>query len=652
VQPLYPVNGGLWNDWVANDGADAHSASDTACAYAAAQVAPRGACLHAGELRAVAVGGVTDCAGLTATDQLDRFDWVCVPGTPVRMVSFGLKGTAGLSALLDLNAAQPAFHTNAVTVRRGTESATTAASTWWANAIVVPTAGGTLTNATGATNTIFAVTSQVTHSYELAAAETSLVVKQGAAIRGQSSPVVSTSANGPVWVEGFIETTAGNGLYLVDAPFSTVRNLEVNGTNAALERCHHATVRNLRVHDGNPGNVDFTGDAMLVEDVIVERQGATNVSGINIDTTRTTSAQPSVYRRLRATAGQQNGVFVHAGPVWLRDVVASDNRSVGLQVNGDQVRLQNVVANHNGSRGLQIEGSYVAVVNANAIGNGHTNIGPNGVSVGGAADDNLYVGILSASNHGHGISAMGYTTRGSSIWAASTVVDNQGDGFGIAAASHTISNIVSANNGVGNSNVGARMSASGWLIHNLAVANNSLSLQVDLNMDNPNSGIRPTLFTGNLQVTVASPTGSCSRVPPPYSLRGIDNLCANNGTTLPDGGLQLSHAVLSQTGLPWWTFAGPLATAGSAFPNQGDLANPSDGLAPTTEAATAPRSALGSSRWWRYRSPCPTAAPSRRPRRRPCSSSTRPRSMAAVRRCRTGRAPTSGARPRRHRKAR
>lgn len=333
------------------------------------------------------------------------------------------------------------------------------------------------------------------------------MVKQGAAIRGQTSPVVSTSANGPVWVEGFIDTTAGNGLFLQDAPFSTVKNVEVTGTNVGIERCHHATVTQLRVHDGNPGNVDFTGDAMLVADVTAERQGANTTSAINIDTSRTTAAQPSVYRRLHATAGQQNGIFVHAGPVSIIDVVASDNRAVGLQVNGDQARIQNAVLNHNGSRGLQVEGRFATIVNVTAIGNGYTNIGPGGVAVGGAADDNVYFGILAASNVGRGISAFGYTTPGSSIWAASTLADNSSDGFAIARDRHTLSNLVAANNGVANGDVGARMSASGWYVHNLAVANNSLSMQVDLNMDNPNSGIQPTLFTGNLQVTVASAGG-------------------------------------------------------------------------------------------------------------------------------------------------
>ena len=140
VEPLYPTSGADWNRYVANDGADVLSASDTACAPEAA--GGYMGCLHGGQMRAVSVPGHDACGELTATDALGAFTWVCDPGAnPVRMVSIALREDARLSDLVDLD--EVAWRDNAVTVWDGAVPVVvTPPAAWWSNPIVAcPCAG-------------------------------------------------------------------------------------------------------------------------------------------------------------------------------------------------------------------------------------------------------------------------------------------------------------------------------------------------------------------------------------------------------------------------------------------------------------------------------------------------------------------------------
>ena len=111
VSPLFSNgadnNGAKWNDYVAGsnwrvtntDAAECSALTDSAC-------------IHGGERRVVDVTGRSSCAGLSATDDLGVFDWVCDASTnPVRMVSTGLTDGKYLSHLL--NFTTPGFRKNA-----------------------------------------------------------------------------------------------------------------------------------------------------------------------------------------------------------------------------------------------------------------------------------------------------------------------------------------------------------------------------------------------------------------------------------------------------------------------------------------------------------------------------------------------------------
>ncbi len=128
VEPVYPTHGADWNAYVENDGADAYSASDTACAGPRAAIAP---CLHGGELRQVAIPTVPTCADLDLADSLGAFVWACDDaGGTVVFRTAGFQPGKGLKDLLDPLAFKP-LH---VTLSGG-RAAASAPAVWWSNPI-------------------------------------------------------------------------------------------------------------------------------------------------------------------------------------------------------------------------------------------------------------------------------------------------------------------------------------------------------------------------------------------------------------------------------------------------------------------------------------------------------------------------------------
>ena len=108
VEALFPINGADWHDYVTGD--DPASATDTDCDGSILQE-----CVHGGELRFVEVPGRTSCTGLSATDNLAAFNWICDASTnPVRMLSSGLADNVYLSDLIEFGA--PEFKSNYVSV--------------------------------------------------------------------------------------------------------------------------------------------------------------------------------------------------------------------------------------------------------------------------------------------------------------------------------------------------------------------------------------------------------------------------------------------------------------------------------------------------------------------------------------------------------
>src|SRR5690606_26428175 len=93
VAALYPNHGSAWNDYVRNDGATVFSSSGDDC-LSSFEGGGRGpyACIHGGEMRVVEITGRTECDGISASDGLGVFEWVCDDSTgTARVVSLRVK---------------------------------------------------------------------------------------------------------------------------------------------------------------------------------------------------------------------------------------------------------------------------------------------------------------------------------------------------------------------------------------------------------------------------------------------------------------------------------------------------------------------------------------------------------------------------------
>ncbi|HNH09647.1 MAG TPA: hypothetical protein PK683_14195, partial [Leptospiraceae bacterium] len=74
VSSVYTGNSN-WNDYVKNDGSSLLNATNTACT--GSETGGYRACIHGGEIRKITLTGLSSCTGITASDALKAFNWIC-----------------------------------------------------------------------------------------------------------------------------------------------------------------------------------------------------------------------------------------------------------------------------------------------------------------------------------------------------------------------------------------------------------------------------------------------------------------------------------------------------------------------------------------------------------------------------------------------
>jgi len=216
VSELFPANGANWNDYVVGN---ASTATDTAC-----DAATDTACVHGGERRVAVATGKTSCTGLTASDDLGAFNWVCEgSANPVRFVSTGLADGKNLSDLIDFGT--PGFKLNKVTVyENGNVWGVTPSTAWWSNPVAVNNTGINLNTA----STIYLVTSNPAVSYKINANKIALVIQPGLALTGPgiSSSVIYSLGHDHLWLEGTVNANYDAiAVDLRSMRFSALRNV-------------------------------------------------------------------------------------------------------------------------------------------------------------------------------------------------------------------------------------------------------------------------------------------------------------------------------------------------------------------------------------------------------------------------------------------
>ena len=421
VEALYPVNGADWNDYVGREQNDRLHARDISCAPSL--ITRYDDCVHGGEMRAVEVFGKSSCEGLTITEELGLFNWVCDDSTnPVRMVSDGLQNGVQLSELLDFDQAQ--WRPNSVSVSDGgVEHFTTTSEAWWDNPVVDDNDGGLLDQE----GTIYIVTNaslgMPTGGYVIGASAIALVSQPGTTISGpgggSSSKVIETDPDTTVgfrflWLEVSVDASVdGGGLRLRATSHSRLDRIRVIGTvldfttiavslGLSSSRIDGLTVRgsdsgafslvgarndvlNLRAENNAAGGVSVSGDDNVIDNITVENGGG----GVSL------SGEGVVASRLASHLNGSAGVNVHFTRSSLVEVSASNNDGHGLNLVGVEDSFFGAMTITNNRRdGIWIEDSPHQVFHHATIANN----GGSGIDIRADSPGTSLLGIITANN--------------------------------------------------------------------------------------------------------------------------------------------------------------------------------------------------------------------------------------------------------------
>lgn len=326
AKPLY-AGASLWNDYIAADGtalavrgvsANAPSgissrlnASGTACNSAA--TGGYGVCIHAGMMRQSVINDKEDCSGITASDALGAFIWVCDASVkPVRLIAVGFNEGKYMTDLIDFDAV--AFKPNAVTVSVDGVEYRGPSSIWWANP--VSNFSATLY---GTTSAVVLVQSNPNSAVIITnnADKTALLVRPGVKITTTSgSGAINDAGKHFSWFEGTVDLNAvggsvigmaiSGGRFVVVQNFAIVNSsttantgFQVNGDNLYYRdvRYANANVTNMKSFDllaGNAGNMlhgviaandEFSAQIKSTNSVILNMTSANSGStpAVNID---------------------------------------------------------------------------------------------------------------------------------------------------------------------------------------------------------------------------------------------------------------------------------------------------------------------------------------------------------------------------------
>ncbi|MDH5711517.1 MAG: right-handed parallel beta-helix repeat-containing protein [Gammaproteobacteria bacterium] len=478
VLPLYNTNGVDWNDYV--QGSDIANATDITCVSETDT-----ACLHGGEIRVVEIMGETSCTGITASDSLGAFDWICDDSTgTVRIVSTGLKNGKGLSDLIDFTS--PGWKQNSLTTYKDTvEIETTASAVWWTNPVVTNTTGGEL-NVAG---TVYVLSSNTTATYSLWADGIALVAAPGVVINGSPSPnaiyIIDAYFSDFLWVEGMIVNATGfNGGLLWDhVDFSVIRNLtaEYADTGTFKTGIYVNNSSNNKLLSITASHND--GDGVFIGGI---------VSG-------------NVLSNITANSNGTNGLVISGTGTILSNITANNNGAIGLTLagtsdsilsnitananttgieSGSNATLTNVTAGYNTRIGINI-GSNSKVSNLAAIANGEDGIiiGYSCTILNMTASNNAWSGIRLATSSNNKLTAVRANNNyvGIDLWSSSNNV---------------FTDLTASNNSIGvyltylsNNNVISGVSANNNSFAGIKLENSSDNMFLNILTSNNNSGI-------------------------------------------------------------------------------------------------------------------------------------------------------------------
>lgn len=378
--PVSPVSAGAlgWNDYLLNDGPSELEPSGAACTSSV--TGGYRACLHGGERRVVEMAGVSGCAGLTVSDSLGAFSWLCDDSSGVvRVFSIGLRPDKRLADLIDWGASPPDWRAISVTVRDATREVSSPFAVWWPNPVVVDDDGGSLSVA----GTIYLATATPPARFTIDADRVGLVVQDG------FTAGLSATNQTFLWVEGAM---AGDAYALAweGVDFSVLRGVLASGATEAgvylLDSNHNAMSHVSGVSNGQTGVHLKSSRSNILSHIRV----SDNSQGLYLESAR----DNTVYDVVASNNGR--GVTVSFSPhTRLAQVVAANNngdgisaRSSGRSIFSNLTTVSNV---GNGLRLLQSVGH--TTMNLAAAGNNRAGLRTGDTNPGWATYYNTFANV-------------------------------------------------------------------------------------------------------------------------------------------------------------------------------------------------------------------------------------------------------------------
>lgn len=256
VVKAYPAEG-EWGDYIQNSdsGKDKYHQTGTACTGAETG---KDYCVHSGALLKVNLASVDSCDGLTATDSLGVFNWVCVTetGGGLSFYSESLKDGKGLQHL----ASGLAWRNNSVSIFNADNDKLIGSlgAKWWSDTqfVAMPTASGALDTE----SKIYVLSADRTDTgHEITANKVSVLVESGATLSAATPTVSNIHSNGEnfLWVEGNFahdESAGSRVIYLRNSKYSQVKNVKADGSdsyNLHLRAFDFGYVENVSTSDSS-----------------------------------------------------------------------------------------------------------------------------------------------------------------------------------------------------------------------------------------------------------------------------------------------------------------------------------------------------------------------------------------------------------------
>jgi hypothetical protein len=491
-----------WNDYVQGD--DWSTANDVAC-----NAASDSACIHGGEYRVVVTSGLTDCTGVTATDDLGVFDWSCdAGGGTVRLISTGLADGKYLSDLIEF--ATPAFKTNIVTVYLNAAVwGVTSSASWWTNPVVE-------NNSTGfdSASTIYLITANTPVQRSIGADKIALLIEPGITVNGAgvSANVVDAALLNYLWIEGSIDATNDDaGINLIDVKFSRLQNITV--TNAQSEGVYLEASYSLLekvVTDNNVTGISLVSGGF---NTLTGITAANNVTGIN----------------------NFNSSDNH-----FNELTLARNSTAGLRLVGEAHRniVQGAMLANNGTFGVFLSGTGIinnvlsAVTSTNAANYGlHLDTGASNVlQAVTAANINLFYGVNLNNTSGNTLANMALVNSFGGLNIANASSNNRFADvtaahcdFGVVA-NNTANNVFTGRLGVGNNGTDCNVTNSTLpgIDHITCAANGGSDHMLVTGITLANSFVGKT--TGDTQnASDSSGTATFPVAPASFDWSGFDN---------------------------------------------------------------------------------------------------------------------------------